>query len=211
MVLKAFVPALALVAAVPATAWAGPAAGTGDVTGGADLNGDGHVDRVAVRQVPDVPTAQELVAVVRGVRFTARMPLHSTIGAGPLRVVDLDGDGRNEVVVTGSFGANTELFTVWELRNGGLRAVTTPDGAPLALAEGGGVSALSRYGCEVVDGQRRLVTVSGEVVWSSDPWVYDGERVTHAVRDGVATATSTTPVLAERDAPAYRVDPAACA
>ncbi len=209
--LRALVPALALVAAAPA-AWAdGPVAGAADVKLGADLDGDGRVDRVGVREVGDAPGTQELVAVVRGVRFTARMPLRSTLGAAPLRIVDVDVDGRDEVVVTESHGANTVLLTVWGLHRTGLRAVVTPDGTPLVLAEGGGVSAVSRYGCEVVDGQRHLVTVTGEVAWTSDTWVYDGERVTYAVRDGVATATSTTPVLAERDAPAYQVDPKSCA
>jgi hypothetical protein len=204
MVLQAFVPALALAAA-------GPTAVTVDVTARADLNGDGRTDRVAVREVVGAPDTQELVAVVGGHRFTARVPFHSTVGMSPLRVVDLDDDVRDEVVVTESIGANTDLFTVWGLSGGVLRAVTTPDGNRLVLAEGGGISALSRYGCEVVDGRRHLVTVQGELVWTSDPLVHDGERVTYAVRDGVATATSTTPVLAERDAPAYQVDPKSCA
>lgn len=208
MVLKALVPALAILAAAPAAA--GAAAATGDVTVRADLNGDGRSDRVVLREVGGAPDTQELVAVVRGHRLTARMPLHSTVGVSPLRVVDLDDDGRDEVVVTESIGANTDLFTVWGLSGGGLRAVARPDGSRLVLAEGGGISALSRYGCEVVDGRRHLVTVKGELVWTSDPLVYDGERVTHLVRDGVATPTSTTPVLAERNAPAYQVDPAAC-
>ncbi|TQM84011.1 hypothetical protein FHX81_6448 [Saccharothrix saharensis] len=82
------------------------------------------------------------------------------------------------------------------LSGGGLRAVTEADGTRLVLAE-------------VVDGRRHLVTVEAEPVWTSDPLVHDGERVTHVVRDGVATPTSTTPVLAERNAPAHQVDPAA--
>jgi hypothetical protein len=211
-VLKALVLASALVATGASTAWAaGSTAVSGDVTRGADLDGDGRVDRVAVRQVDGVPDTQELVAVVRGVRFTARMPLHSPFGVGALRVTDLADDGRDEVVVTESTGANTDISTVWGLGEAGLRAVTTPDGKPLELAEGGGVSAVSRFGCEVVDGQRRLVVVRGEVVWTSDPLVYDGERVAYVVRDGIATPVSTTPVLAERNAPAYQVDPASCA
>jgi hypothetical protein len=92
-----------------------------------------------------------------------------------------------------------------------LRPVTTPDGATLRLTEGGGASAVSRYGCEDVDGGRRLVVVQGSVDWMTDPWLYDGERVTYTVHSGVATATSTTPVRAERSAPAYQVDRDACA
>ncbi|QQQ74621.1 VCBS repeat-containing protein [Saccharothrix sp. 6-C] len=208
---KAFAPALALVAAVPALWGTGAAAGAGDVVRGPDLNGDGRVDRVVVGAVAGDPEQQELVAVVRGVRFTARMPLHSFFGLRPLRFADVDGDGRDEVVVTESVGANTELFTVWGLGEAGLRAVTEATGRPLVLAEGGGVSAISGYGCEGVGDERRLVVVRGEVVWSSDPMVYAGERVAHTVRDGVATATATTPVLAGRDAPAYRVDLGSCA
>jgi hypothetical protein len=209
IVLKAFAPALALVAAAPALWGTGP--GAAAVAKGPDLDGDGRADRVTVGVVEGVPDEQELVAVVRGTRFTARMPLYSSIGVGRLRITDVDDDGRDEVVVTESFGANTVLFTVWGLHGTGLRAVTTPDGGRLVLAEGGGISALSGYGCEVADGARRLVVVQGELVWSSDPLVYQGKRVTYTVHDGVATATSTTPVLAGKDDPAYRVDPRACA
>ncbi|GAB3008817.1 hypothetical protein [Saccharothrix stipae] len=207
--LKAFAPAFALVAAVPALWGAPPAAGDQSVT--ADLDGDGRADRAWVRVVEGDPDRQELVAAIRHYRITARMPLYSRTGVLPLRVVDLDDDGRDEVVVTESAGANTDLFTVWGVRGMRLRTVTTPEGGPLALAEGGGVNAINRYGCEVVDGARHLVTVTGQLVWPSDPMVYEGTRVTYAVHEGVATATSTTPVLGERIDPVYQVDPQACA
>ncbi|MCC8251386.1 hypothetical protein [Saccharothrix luteola] len=205
--LKAFAPAFALVAAVPAL-W-GTAPGDGIVT--ADLDGDGRADRISVRVAATDPTKQELTAVVRGFRISAFMPVDSTFGALPPRITDLDGDGRDEVVVNEVRGANTDHFTVWRLDARRLRPITTPDGATLRLTEGGGASAVSRYGCVDVEGRRLLVTVLGAVDRTTDPRLYDGERVTHAVVDGVATATSTTPVRAERNAPAYQVDRNACA
>ena len=206
--LKAFAPAFAFVAAVPALWGTAP----GEVTVAADLDGDGQADRVSVRVVDGDPTRQQLSAVVRGFRVgSAYMPLHSPSGVLPPRVVDLDGDGRDEVVVTEAVGANTDHFTVWRLDARRLRAVTTPDGAPLRLTEGGGASAITRYGCEDVDGARRLVTVLGRLDGTTNPALYDGERVTHTVHNGVATTTSTTPVRAQRTDPAYQVDREACA
>ncbi|HWO58537.1 MAG TPA: hypothetical protein VNO31_00655 [Umezawaea sp.] len=200
---------LALATAVTSVvAFAAPASAADQVTVQADLNGDGRLDRVVAETIAGNPNEQFLVATIRGIRLTAHAPLNSYTGVQPLRVVDLNDDGSDEVVVTESVGANTVKFSVWGLY-GGLRPVTLPDGSTLALWEGGGISALSGYGCEADGDARRLVTVRGLLDW--DNGVYSGERVTYAVADGVATETSRTPVVGPRTEPGFQVDPLACA
>jgi hypothetical protein len=124
--------------------------------------------------------------------------------------VDLDSDGWDEIIVTESVGANTLSFTVWGLF-GGLRPVVGPDlTTPLRLWEGGGLAAVSRYRCEPTSSGRQLVTVRAEPV-DVNYSVYEGERLTYAVHNGVATETSSTPITAApRDDPEFRYDAETC-
>ncbi|MCG8919725.1 VCBS repeat-containing protein [Actinokineospora sp. PR83] len=205
---KFVMPVLAALAGV--TALAQPAsAGTAREAAQADLNGDGRADRVVVEAVAGAPEVQSLVATVNGVRLTARPPMDNYGGVQPLRVVDLDGDGRDEVLVVQSVGANTTSSGVWGLY-GGLRPMLTADRAPLLLWEGGGISAISRYGCEQTATGRQLVTVGAQLTdW--DNGVYEGERVTYAVTGRVATETSRTPVTGGSQDPLLQADPQTCA
>lgn len=214
-IVKTTVPLLASVAT--ALALTAPADAASDPTVGrakpidtrVDLDGDHRPDKVVLEVVPDNPDEQQLVATVSGIRLTARIPLHSYPGIRPLRVVDIDADGRDEIIVTESVGANTLGFTAWGLF-GGLRPVTSPDGTPLPLWEGGGASAIARYGCEPADGGQRLVTVQAGVIdWEN--FVYQGERVTYAVHDGVAVEATRTPAVGPRDAVPFLADPQTCA
>jgi len=198
-----------LLALASVVAFAAPASAADQQTVQADLNGDGRLDRVVAETVPGNPEEQLLVATVRGIRLTARTELYSYIGVQPMQVVDLNGEGSDEVLVLESAGANTDRFSVWGLF-GGLRPVTNPDGSKLALWMGGGASAHSRFGCETVDGARRLVTVSAlPTDWET--MVFSGERVTYSVADGVATETSRTPITGPRTAPEFQADPLTCA
>jgi hypothetical protein len=206
--MKAFAPLLALVAAT--FAFTTPAAAD-DMTVRADLNGDGQLDSVTIRPVAGNPNLQRLVAVVGGTTLRATVPLDAyQVGVQPLRVVDLDDDGWDEVVVTETVGANTLSFTVWGLF-GGLRPVVGPDlVTPLRLWEGGGISATSLYGCEADGGGRQLVLTGGYAI-DVDFEVFQGERVTYTVHNGVAAETSRIEVTSTRDDPAFQADPAACA
>jgi hypothetical protein len=81
---------------------------------------------------------------------------------------------------------------------------------PLRLWEGGGISATSLYGCEADGGGRQLVLTGGYAI-DVDFEVFQGERVTYTVHNGVAAETSRIEVTSTRDDPAFQADPAACA
>lgn len=210
--MKALATSLALITAILTLATPANAA-TDGFTVDADLDGDGRTDRATIEPVVGDPGRQLLTVTIRGdrvaTRVTALIPLASPFGVRPPRVVDLDADGRDEIVVVESVGANTDGSTAWGLF-GGLRPVTSTDGTPLRLWEGGGISALSRYGCEPADGARRLVTVAATLV-DRDNLVYAGDRVTYTVTGGVAVETTRQPVTGARDDAAFQTDPGACA
>ena len=76
----------------------------------------------------------------------------------PVAVVDVNGDGRQEVVVRFLAGANTgwnALLTVTE--DDRLHVARLPDGRIAHLNDGGGVAATSGWGCASLAGQRHLV------------------------------------------------------
>lgn len=175
----------------------------------ADLNGDGLKDYVTVESVPGNQNEQILSARVGAQRLTARLPLDSPVGVQPMGVVDLDGDGRKEVVVTESLGANTSAMGVWGLYGGRLGAVRTGDGAPLLLWDGGGASAINRYGCTADHDGRQLVTVGAQAV-DIDFTVFEGEFVVYEIEQGIATETARVPVTGPRDAPGFQADATLC-
>jgi hypothetical protein len=137
------------------------------------------------------------------------VPLASSNGVQPMRITDLDTNGRDELVVTESLGANTSGFGVWGLYDGELAPVTLVDGTPLRLWEGGGISAISRYGCGIDHDGRSLTQVGGVAV-DVDFTVYEGESVTYVVDGRLATETWRSPVRGPRDDPAFQVNPADC-
>jgi hypothetical protein len=182
----------------------------GQQTASADLNGDGRLDRVVLRPVDGNQDVQELVARVGGKRLTATVPMANYVmGVQPMRVVDVNADGRDEVVVTQSVGANTDSFGVWGLHGGALSPVRLADGSQLILWQGGGLSAVLRYGCTDDHDGRQLVQARGMGV--GDYTVYEGEYVVYTVDAAVATEVARVPVSGPRDAPGFQADPAACA
>lgn len=91
--------------------------------------GDGRLDRVSVKPIAGNSYEQSLVATVGRVAYATRVPVDPSFGVQPLRVTDVNDDGRQEVVVTESVGANIFSFTVWGLF-GGLRPTTTRASVP---------------------------------------------------------------------------------
>jgi len=178
----------------------------------ADLDGDGQADRVTVSPVPNT-RQQNLTATVGGVTQVVQVPWDSSSGVQAPRVVDVNDDGRDEVLVTESVGANTDGFSLWGIFYGSdsLRPVVGVDQAPPRLWEGGGASVMSRYGCEVAGGNRELVTVSA--LRAEAPGEYfEGERVTYRPRgDGVATSRSRASAEGFRESVVFQAGPAACA
>jgi hypothetical protein len=218
-------PALALTATVLGlAAQAGTSAGTdvrharapqaevaveGQQTASADLNGDGRLDRVVLQPVAGNESRQLLITRIGGKRLTATVPMNNHGGVQPMRVVDVNADGRDEVVVTQSVGANTDSFGVWGLHGGALSPVRLVDGTQLILWQGGGASAMLRYGCTADHDGRQLVQASGMGI--GDYTVFEGERIVYTVDGGVATEVSREPVRGPRDTPGFQADPAACA
>lgn len=204
---------LALFAAVSAFATTPAAAATAPAQFAvqADLNGDGTLDRVVVRTTPDNPNQQSLVATVGRTNYVAHVPLPDS-GLEAPRVVDLDGNGRDEVVVKEYSGANTDELSVWGFNDGfGPFVMSVPWQAPLRLWEGGGASAINRFGCEVYDneGRRKLVTVQAERV-SVEHEIYAGERVTYFIHNGYVTVSTRTQVTGTPNHAAFQADPASC-
>ena len=175
----------------------------------ADLNGDGRMDRVTLRTVDGSLDEQVLTARVGGKRLTATVPSALIAGAQPMQVVDVDADGRDEVVVAEMVGANTNHFGVWGLHGTALAPVKLANGTPLRLMEGGGLAAIVRYGCTDDHDGRRLIQATGQAV-DVNYTVYEGEYVVYAVDGGVADEVARVPVSGPRDTPGFHADPALC-
>jgi hypothetical protein len=207
--MKAIAPALAVFAALFAFGSPAAAATTTEQAVQADLNGDGRLDRVVAKPVAGSQNEQLLVATVNGVSYVAREPMDPDWGVQPLRVVDVNADGRYEILLPETVGMRTDSFSVWGLNNG-WRPVVFSDQTRLLLWEGGEFGdTISGYGCEFV-GRRQVVTVFAEL---TDPTTgrYDGERSTYNVQNGIAEQTSRLPVRGTRDYVASTADPQACA
>ncbi|MBP2330045.1 hypothetical protein JOF56_010430 [Kibdelosporangium banguiense] len=174
-----------------------------------DLNGDGRADLVAAEVDGSNPNEQVLTATVRGRTYSARLPVDPYYGVQPLRVTDVNNDGREEVAAIEVIGASTEFSSLWGLTGGRLRAVRKTDGTRLYLIEGGSVREINRYGCESVGKRRQLVVVNAQLT-NETTMVYSGERIRYSVRNGVAVETARTPAAGTSDAAVFQVDPAAC-
>jgi hypothetical protein len=207
--MKPVVPVFAVLASLLAfAAPAGAAAGESVVQ--ADLNGDGQLDQVVGKPVPGDPNRQLLVATVGHTNYVADEPVDPDWGIRPMRVVDVNGDGRQEVLVQEVVGMRTDAFSVWGLHDG-FRPVTSPDQNRLLLWEGGAFGdTISRYGCQGSGGGRQLVTVFAELVDEASG-TYRGQRTVYEVDAGTAEQVSSTPVSGTRDSVATLADPGACA
>lgn len=189
-----------------------PAATTADewetVTTQADVDGDGSPNAVTLREVSaDTQTltfafAEEVIDT--SFEADARPPLQQP------RVVDIDGDGRDEIMVAQSVGANTITFNIWKYEPGqGIVRLTTSAGAPFEVYEGGGVASISGYSCNQVPGGREFVTVNSHT--SSTEPVFDGDRITYSVNLNAMTVEARAEI---REAPVgdplLATDPASC-
>jgi len=177
----------------------------------ADLDGIGVNDTVTLAVLP---SGQFELSADLGT-MTVRAP----VGDGtpqPLvdpRPTDVNSDGTDEVLVPEFVGANTLTFHLWAYDPArGLYETTTPDGAPLAVYEGGGIATRNGYECPADHDGRALDLVSGSMQGDPGNLRYDGERVTYLVQDGVATPVYTTPFTGVTvDDPVLATDPASCA
>lgn len=176
----------------------------------ADVDGDGRAEPVTLRQLSpgtqllriDLPSGY----VEDQVRGDEGLPLIVPF------VVDVNADGRDELVVATAVGANTTTFEVWSFDDDRLHAVTTEDGAPWRLFEGGGVSAIGEYGCTPDRGLRDVQARLDEAASAGGTPRYDGTAVTYTVAGGVAYPAETEPLQdVTRDDPRVQADPATCA
>jgi hypothetical protein len=178
----------------------------------ADLNGDGTLDRVVVKAVPDDEFAQSVIATVGRANYVARTEFYAPEGVGVQqpRVVDVNDDGRDEVLVTESVGANTYKFTVWGVSSHGWGPVVygiAPD-VKFAVWEGGGAEYFDRYGCEPDPfGGRRIVSVYAS---KNEHEIFWGGRITYGIYDGSAWTISSTSVSGTRNSSVWHTDPQAC-
>lgn len=196
----------ALGLAVAAPAMAAP------VTTVADLNGDGEIETVTVRQNGD---DQLISATVNGTYTSIHLPADSYAGVEAPRVTDLNGDGRAELIVTRSVGANTTFFTALHFDGRNLSQVVGADDKPLSIAEGGGVAAHLGYQCTPFEGGRAFATVASEnddVSRPADQFTYSGTRTVYTLRDGALSVQEEIPFSGRLATdPVLDVDAGSCA
>ncbi|QFU87226.1 VCBS repeat-containing protein [Amycolatopsis sp. YIM 10] len=183
--------ALLALAAVPALAGTASAADSG-VT--ADFNGDGKADTAALASTGD-PAVQQLVFNVDGTTSTITLPADPAAGPQEPRVTDINGDGRAEVLVTFSRGANTDFSTFVELGPDGPRTLTGPDGTRFDVTEGGGIAARLGYECASnAEGGRDLITLGATRIDTGNggELVYEGQRTRYAVENGTSPRSTPT-------------------
>ncbi|TDV55432.1 hypothetical protein [Actinophytocola oryzae] len=177
---------LALGAPVASAATPAPAS----VTVQADVNGDGVPDRVVVSPATDAANQQILTVTIGRTNYVAHTAM-PYFGVQAPKVVDINLDGKQELIVTEDIGAHTYWYSVWGMF-GGLRPVRLADQVTkLQLLEGESVGELARYNCNdyTPSGRRQLVTYTAQL---ADPntLMYTGHRVTYDIVNGIATVTN---------------------
>ncbi|MCP2166845.1 hypothetical protein [Goodfellowiella coeruleoviolacea] len=180
-------------------------------TAAADLDGDGRADRVTLSQVDD--QTQSLTVVVGDRTATATMQWWApATGVQPVRVTDLDRNGRQELIVLETVGANTDTFSIWEYTtSGSLRRVTRLNGEPVQLYEGGGVAAHSGYECDDNLAQQRVL-VKLDTLRDDNGVTYSGTRTGYRITGGLARVLWTVPIShVSSDDPVTATDPGTCA
>jgi hypothetical protein len=211
-ILTGLAAALGLAAAVPAMA-ASTVPVTDPVTTVADLSGDGEIETVTAQLTSD--SDQLISATVNGVYTSIHLPADSQFGIEAPRVTDLNGDGRAELVVTRSVGANTTFFSVLHYDGRNLSEVVGADGKPFSVAEGGGVAAHLGYQCTPLEGGRAFSTVAAEtddIGRPVDQLTYSGTRTVYTLRDGALSGYETVPFSGRPVTdPVLAADPATCA
>ncbi len=205
--LAAIVPALAHPLGNPLAA----APANDPVTTVADLDGDGEIETVTAQLTR--ATDQVISATVNGAFTSIHLPADSSVPLQAPRVTDLNGDGRAELIVTQSVGANTTFFTALHYDGRNLGQVVDNDSKPLSVAEGGGVAAHLGYQCTPLNGGGRtfeIVASEADDV-SAEPLTYSGTRTTYTLRDGALT-TQNTQTIGKRPVtdPILGTDAATC-
>lgn len=191
----------------------GVAAADSTETSTLDLDGNGTLDSARLAALGD-GSQQALQFTVDGRVTEAVLPGDSYAGTRPMRVLDVNNDGRQELLVSESVGANTEWFSIWDLgADGAPRELTTQDGAPLKLNEGGGVAARLGYECAPAGSDGRvLITLAASNESPTAEPSYDGRRVAYEVRDGVAAPVDEYPFTgAPQGDPVLVTAPDSCA
>lgn len=179
--LTGIVAALGFAGAAPALA----ASVHGPIYTAADLNGDGTRDTVASWQSGH--DDQVVSATVNGRTTAIRLPVDSYFGNVAPRVADLNGDGRAELLVATSLGANTTYFSVLHFDGTSLSRVVGADNKPFEVIEGGGIAAHFGYLCMAPGGGRLFVTVASSADDLNAPGgeiTYTGTRTVYTLRDG---------------------------
>ncbi|QGK71453.1 hypothetical protein GIY23_19785 [Allosaccharopolyspora coralli] len=178
----------------------------------ADVDGDGRADGVTLREVSEDTHA--LIFGLAGEQIDTTYPGNASFPLQKPRPTDVNLDGSHEVIVTEYVGANTLTFNVRDYDPAsGIRSVSTEDGAPLKLFEGGGVSGNSGYSClDDHTGTRELVSVTAHVTSTPDDTpLFSGERVSYLVDNGVATETHRAEFNdVPREDPVMETNPESC-
>ncbi|MGK3208464.1 FG-GAP repeat domain-containing protein [Amycolatopsis pretoriensis] len=200
--------ALGLVGAAPALA-----APAGEpIFTSADLNGDGTRDTVISR--PAINGKQVISATVNGKRTAIVLPADPWFGIVAPRVADLDADGRAELLVATTLGANTAFFAVLDFDGRNLTQVVGADNKPFEVAEGGGIAAHVGYMCMAPGGNRLFVTVVSSADDISAPAgeiTYTGTRTIYSLRAGALTVLEQDAITSRPLAdPVTMVDAASC-
>lgn len=163
-----------------------------------NVNGYGTDERVTVRDI-DEDTHELVVTFSNGSVDRYRY----SVDAGPVRtprITDINRDGRDEVLVFTSTGANTSRLRILTLAPGiGWISVKGSANRVFHLWEGGGVAAASRYRCEAdllakvsaeIDSNGR--TYSGTVNW----YLLEDTKVDWLYTERFSGVSASNPVLA---------------
>lgn len=190
-----------------------PAAADASVTASADLNGDGTADSITLTAQAE-GTEQLLSVNVGGTTHELTLLLSTPDNAVlPVRVVDTNKDGKDEVLVSESVLDDTTTFDLVDLGADGLRIVKTPDAQDLRFFQGGGAGARSGYTCkDDFFGNNREFTILFAIASNQDPNPdFIGTLASYKVADGVATPTNQIPIFGVKgDNPQLVVNPATC-
>jgi hypothetical protein len=183
-----------------------------DVTAQGDLDGDGTPDTVTL--TPQSEGVEQKVTVTAGGQ-TAELTLSLSTPDGlprEPRFVDLNDDGKDEVLVTETVGDSNTTFVTVDLGAGGLRVMKTPEGQELRFFEGDTAVARSGYTCkQTLFGREFTILFAVAADESADP-SFIGTLAGYRVSGGVATPTTQIPIFwVKGDNPQLTVDPSACA
>lgn len=148
----------------------------------ADVDGDAKPNAVAVREI--APAVHELSVHAGGRALRATFPTGGTVPLQQPRAVDIDGDGRAELLVAHGADARTGTFNVWKYDPArGLVRMAAANGTPFDVTEGSGLSEVHGYSCAPDPPRpRELVTVNVELTSApGETTAYTGTRINYAV------------------------------